>query len=73
VRIKVRVKPGKKESKVIKRDFADYEVCVKAPPVKGAANREVISVLANYFNVKPYRVRIVQGLTVSTKVIELSE
>jgi hypothetical protein len=73
MRIKVKVKPGKNESKVIKRDFADYEIWVKAPPIKGAANREVISVLANYFNVKAYRLRIVQGLTASMKIIELSE
>lgn len=71
MRFDVRVKTGKKESKVIKRDFADYEVWVKAKPVKGAANRELIKVMADYFNTKPYNLRIVKGLTSPSKIIEL--
>ena len=73
MRIDVNVKTGKNESKVIKKDFAVYEVWVRARPVKGAANKEIIKVLANYFNVKPYNLRIVKGLTSPVKVIELKK
>ena len=73
MRMNVVVKTGKGESKVIKHDFAEYEVWVKARPVKGAANRELIETLANYFNVKNYNFRIVSGLTSSNKIIELSK
>jgi len=69
----VLVKTGKGESNVIKKDFAEYEVWVKARPVKGAVNRELISVLANYFSVKPYNLVIVKGLTSPLKVIELTK
>ena len=73
MRINVLVKAGKKESRVIKKDFGEYEVWVKARPVKGAANKEIIEVLANYFSVKPYNLRIAKGLTSPLKVIELTK
>ena len=41
MRINVSVKAGKQESRVIKKDFGEYEVWVKARPVKGAANKEI--------------------------------
>ena len=67
------MKTGKNETKVIKKDFAVYEVWVKSQPIKGAANREVLEVLANYFNTKEYNLRLVNGLTTPLKVIELSK
>jgi len=73
MKMNVTVKAGKNESKVIKKDFGEYEVWVKARPVKGAANKELLDTLANYFNVKPYNLRLVSGLTSPHKIIELSE
>jgi len=67
----VSVKTRKEKTNVIKKGFGIYEVWVKAPPYKGMANKEVIAVLANYFSVKPYNLRIVKGLTSSLKVVEL--
>ncbi|KKQ25609.1 MAG: hypothetical protein US39_C0006G0047 [Microgenomates group bacterium GW2011_GWC1_37_12b] len=71
MRMDVSVKTRKEKTNVIKKGFGNYEVWVKAPPYKGMANKEVISVLANYFSVKPYNLRIVKGLTSSLKVVEL--
>jgi len=73
MKIKVSVKTGKRRNKVVKHDFADYEVWVKARPVKGAANKELINVLADYFNTKAYNLRILKGLTLPVKIIELAE
>lgn len=73
MRIDIKVKAGKNENKVIKKDFCDYEVWVKSPPTKGLANKELIKVLADYFNVKPYNLRIVAGLTSSNKIVELKK
>jgi uncharacterized protein YggU (UPF0235/DUF167 family) len=73
MRINVTVKTGKNESKVIKKDFADYEVWLKAQPVRGAANKELIQVLADYFSVKPYNLRIVKGLTLPRKMVDLTK
>jgi len=70
MRIKIRVKTGKNESKVIKKDSGGYEVWVKARPVKGSANKEFIKTLSKYFSLKPYNLRIVKGFTSPTKIIE---
>ena len=73
MRIDVYLKHSKNESKVIKIDFAKYEVWVKSPPFKGRANKELIEVLANYFNVKSYNLRIAKGLTNPNKTLELTK
>ena len=73
MRMDVHVKSDKKENKVIKKNFGEYEVWVKSPPIKGLANKELIQVLANYFSVKPYNLRIVKGLTSSIKIVELTK
>ena len=71
--INVRVKTGKSINKVIKKDFAQYEVWVKAPPFKGLANKELIKILADYFNTKPSNLRIVKGLTSPVKILRYSK
>ncbi len=43
---------------------------MKAIPEKGAANKELIGILADYFSVKVYNLLIIRGLTSPRKVIE---
>ena len=73
MRIDVKVKTGKNEKKVVKNDFADYEVWVKSHPIKGAANKELLETLANYFGIKTNNLRIVKGITSPIKIIDLKE
>jgi uncharacterized protein YggU (UPF0235/DUF167 family) len=73
MRINVLVKTSKSEVKVIRKEFGEYEVWLKSRPVKGQANKDLISTLADYFNVKPYNLRIVKGFTSPKKVIELAK
>lgn len=73
MKIEVKVKPGKKETKVIKHDFAKYEVWVKSRPIKGAANKETHSLLCTYFGIKNYHIRLVSGLTSQIKIFEIKE
>lgn len=42
---------------------------LKARPVKGRANRELVKKLANYFKVSATQIRIVSGYTSKRKVI----
>jgi uncharacterized protein (TIGR00251 family) len=44
-------------------------VGLKARPVKGRANRELITRLANYFKVSATQIRIVSGYTSRRKVV----
>jgi len=73
MRMNINVKTGKSESRVVKKEFGEYEVWVKSPPVKAAANKESIGVLADYFNVKPHNLRIVKGLKSHLKIIDLTK
>lgn len=72
MRMDVEVKTGKNKTCVTKKDFGKYEVWLRSLPIKGAANKELIELLANYFNVKKYQLRIVKGLTSPKKIIELT-
>jgi uncharacterized protein (TIGR00251 family) len=71
MKISVKVKTGKNESKVRKIGENEYEVLMKSRPVKGAANKELIGLLSNHFDVKKHNIRIASGLTSSRKVIEV--
>ena len=46
-------------------------VRVAALPVKGAANREVIKLIAAHFHLAPSRVEIIKGHRSKEKIIEL--
>ncbi len=68
----MKVQPKAKKVGVEKIGDDTYKVRVHAAPDKGAANKEVIVSLADYFNVPPSMVKIVRGEKSRTKLIELS-
>ncbi len=49
------------------------KVRVKAKPVEGEANREIIERLAEHFNVKKSAVRILRGASSKRKTVEITE
>lgn len=65
------LKPGAREQKIVKVDEGSYSVWVKARPVKGQANAELLEFLAEHFKVKKTAVRIVIGRTAREKLIEV--
>ncbi len=71
MKIVVKAKPNAKETKVEKIDDSHFMVSVKEPPISGMANRAIVKVLAEYFGVIPFRVKIVSGFTSRQKIIEI--
>lgn len=73
MKIKAKVKPNSKESKInIKEDMFGnkvYEIRVKSPPKEGKANKEMLEILSNYFDVPKSHIKIKSGLTSRNKVI----
>ena len=68
--IELLVKPHAKKSLISwDNDLKKYVVYVKNPPIKGKANKEIISLLKKYFKTKT--VILKQGFTSSTKVFEI--
>ncbi|UCC11483.1 MAG: DUF167 domain-containing protein [candidate division WOR-3 bacterium] len=71
--IKVTVIPGTKKNSIALVAPDHYRVRVKAPPVKGQANKELISLLADYFNTTASSIVIKRGLHSRNKLIEIKE
>jgi uncharacterized protein len=68
--IQVRVSP-KASRALVQETGAGYKVYCTRPAVDGGANAQVIELIAEYFKVKKYRVRIVRGTTSRTKSLEI--
>lgn len=71
MKITVRVKPRKREQKVEEHDGV-YWVWLRSVPEGGKANRELIRILADHFDVTPNSVQIVSGHTSRSKTIEVN-
>lgn len=69
----MKVQPKAKKVGVEKIGEGTYKVRVHAAPDKGAANKEVIISLADYFDVPPSTIKIVRGQTSRDKVILIEE
>jgi uncharacterized protein (TIGR00251 family) len=73
MKINVLVVPNSKVSEVIKIDENNYKVRVDAPVVEGKANKRLIEILAEHFNVPKSSVRILKGFKTRNKIIEIGE
>lgn len=72
MRIIVKAKPNAGEEKVEKLEDGSLVVSVKEPPVKGMANRAIVSALARHFGVSQSQVKLISGYSSRQKVFEVS-
>ena len=70
-RFAVKVLPRAKKTELAKKVGDLYKLRLAAPPVDGKANDACVRFFAERFRVTQSSVRIVQGLTNRTKVIEI--
>ncbi len=61
--VQVKVKPRASSNRVRETPDGTLEVWVTAPPVEGEANRAVIRLLADYFDVPPSNIEMISGET----------
>lgn len=71
MRINVIVHPNSKKQRVEKDILGQLNVYVNAPPIEGKANKAVIEVLAEYFNVRKGGVRLISGQKSRLKLFEI--
>ncbi len=50
-----------------------YKVYVKEPPIDGKANKAIIKLVAEHFNIGLSCINIVSGNTSKTKIIEIKD
>lgn len=70
--LKIRVVPRASRSEIVGEHDGDLRIRVAAPPVDGAANAEVIKLLAKTLDVARSEVELVAGETSKTKQIRIN-
>lgn len=70
-RISVTVKPNARKSLIAKLSETDYRVSVHASAQDGEANRVLIELLAQHFDVSKTTIRIVHGHSSRRKLVEI--
>jgi len=70
--ILVRVHPNAASNEVVGITDGVWQVRVSAPPVKGKANQELITLLSRLLGVGKSRIDIIRGHTTRNKVIAIS-
>lgn len=72
MKISVRVKTNMKEEKVEKAGNINiFNVSVREPAKEGRANKAVIELLSEYFNVPKSQIFIISGAKSRQKIIEI--
>ena len=71
VRVDVHVQPRASRSEIVGLHGAALKVRVQAPPVEGAANEALASLLADRLGVPRRAVRVVAGATSRAKTVEV--
>jgi len=69
MKINVIAVPNSKYSEVIKIDEDSYKVRVNAPASEGEANKRLIEILSDYFNVSKSCVKILKGFKNRNKIV----
>lgn len=71
MKIFVKVKTKAKQKKIVKIDDIHFEISTNVPPENGKANKEVVKILAEYFNTSISRIFILSGEKSKNKIIEI--
>ena len=67
-----RVIPNKPESKIAgKSENGTYRIEIKAPPIEGKANRELIRTISKLLGLSKSQVIIIKGLNSKNKLIRI--
>ena len=70
--IKVKAFANSKQEKIVKKKEDSFDVFVKEKAEDGKANKRIIEVLATYFNVKSWKIRMVKGAKERSKIFSVS-
>lgn len=70
MKIEITVKPNAREDK-IEKTGNELKILTTAAPTGGKANKAVIKLLAEYFDVAPSYIKILRGATGRKKLVEI--
>ena len=78
MKINVKITPNAKKSEVLSKEtdlFGERYLRVKvaAPPIEGKANKELINLLSNHFNISKSKISVFRGEKSRNKIIEIDK
>lgn len=78
MKINIHITPNAKRSEVIGEDLDLFggktlKVKVSAPPIEGKANKELIKILSEYFDVPKSQISILVGDKSRNKIVEIKK
>jgi hypothetical protein len=69
MQLRITVKPNSKQQSIEEVEDGSFIVRLKSPPVDGKANRELIELIAEKFDVAKSQIQIKSGLSSRKKLI----
>lgn len=73
MRIKVKVKPFSKKNNLEMIGESQYLAHISQAPAEGKANKALIELISDYFDVPKYGVKIIAGFKSRNKIIEIEK
>ena len=71
--IKVKVFPGTKKERFVKKSKDSFEIKVKAEAEHGAANKEVLRILTENLKIPKAKIRLIKGAKQRNKIFEIRD
>jgi len=69
--IKVKAYPNSKEEKIIKKNENSFDVFVEEEAERNMANKRIIELIAEYFNVPQHQAKMIKGFKESSKIFDI--
>jgi len=69
--IKLKVHPGERRDKIMKKAPDAYEVWTKAPPERGLANASAIRQLSLQLGIDARKILLIKGATSPAKIVKV--
>jgi len=72
--LNLHVKPNSKQQKIsYNPNENELTICIKSPPDKGKANKELIKYLADFLNISTAKITIIKGQTSRDKTLAIED
>lgn len=69
--IKVKAFPLSKEEKIIKKNKDSFNVFVREEAERNMANKRIIEIISDYFEVPQNKVKMIKGFKESSKIFDI--
>jgi len=71
MKIDIRIIPNAGKNKILKQDNG-LKIYINAPAVEGKANKALINILADYFDLPKSRINIIKGEKSRNKIVDIT-